>query len=123
MESHFTFTDAEFERLFESGSFDPALFTHEAHIRLAWIHICKYGIDKASYNAVSQLQEYTKALGVADKFDLGLTIASLKVIHNFIKESTSNSFEGFIAEFPELNAHFRDLLLQHTKLQQEEPAL
>ncbi|MCW4470040.1 hypothetical protein OGH69_13765 [Flavobacterium sp. MFBS3-15] len=120
METHFTLTDAEFERLFESCSFDPALFTHEAHIRLAWIHIRKYGLDKASCNVVSQLQEYTTALGVADKFDLGLTISSLRIINHFIMESTDSSFEMFIKEFPNLNTHFKDLLLQYPQLEKQD---
>jgi len=123
MEAHFTLTNAEFERLFEACSFDPALFTHEAHIRLAWIHMRNYGLDKASYNVVSQLQEYTKALGVADKFDLGLTIASLKIIHHFTEKSASDPFDSFLSEFPRLNTNFSDLLLQRSKQYQEEPAM
>ncbi|MGQ2984367.1 hypothetical protein [Flavobacterium sp.] len=123
MEPHFSFTDAKFERLFQNRSFEPALFTHEAHIRLAWIHIRKYGLDKASYNIVSQLQEYTKALDVPDKFDLALTIASLKTIHHYTEESRSDSFEAFILEFPKLTTHFSDLLVQRSKHHQEEPAL
>lgn len=113
METHYSFTDAEFERLFETGSLDPALFTHEAHIRLAWIHIHSYGLDKASYNIVNQLQDYTKALGVADKFNLTLTIAALKVINHFTEKSSAESFDIFVAEFPRLNTHFSELLAQH----------
>jgi hypothetical protein len=113
MQPHFSLTDAEFERLFEAGSLDPYLFTHEAHIRLAWIHIYNYGLDKACYNIVNQLQDYVKALGAEGKFNLTLTIASLKVIDHFMGKSDAGSFEDFIAEFPRLNTHFRELLAQH----------
>ena len=37
MEQHYTLTDNEFEKQFQTSSLDPAIFTHEAHLRLAWI--------------------------------------------------------------------------------------
>jgi hypothetical protein len=42
-ELHFSLTDIEFENQFENGTLKPELFSHEAHVRLAWIHIKKYG--------------------------------------------------------------------------------
>lgn len=113
MEPHFSLTDAEFERVFETGSLDPALFTHEAHIRLAWIHIKNYGLDRACYNIVNQLHDYVKALGVENKFNLTLTIASLKIINDFMGKSNAALFTEFIGEFPQLITHFRELLAQH----------
>ncbi|AWH84307.1 hypothetical protein HYN59_03885 [Flavobacterium album] len=113
METHFSLTDAEFERLFGTGSLDPDLFTHEAHIRLAWIHIRRYGLDKACYNIVNQLQDYVKILGVTDKFNLTLTIASLKLIDYFVENSKQGSFAEFITEFPQLNTNFSELLTQY----------
>ena len=62
MEKHFTFSDDEFERLFEDKTLEPEVFTHEAHIRLAWIHITKYGSAQACDNVVSQLLAYVKML-------------------------------------------------------------
>lgn len=41
MNNHFELTDFEFEEKFEKRIFDPELFSHEAHIRLAWIQINK----------------------------------------------------------------------------------
>jgi hypothetical protein len=47
MEDHFKLSDSEFEKKFESCEFDHSMFNHEAHLRLAWIHIHNYGIEKA----------------------------------------------------------------------------
>jgi hypothetical protein len=50
MNSHFELSDELFEEQFQNCQLNPALFNHEAHLRLAWIHITKYGIDKAIEN-------------------------------------------------------------------------
>ncbi len=44
MEEHFYLTDIQFERQFANCSLNPELFSHEAHLRLAWLHISKYGL-------------------------------------------------------------------------------
>jgi hypothetical protein len=63
MEKHFTLSDTEFETQFQSCSLHPAIFTHEAHLRLAWIHITKYGADIEIDNIRSQLQNFVDTLG------------------------------------------------------------
>ena len=63
MPDHFIYTDAEFEQLFASGKMTPELFNHEAHLRLAWIHIRKYGTAKAIEHINLQLQDFVRALG------------------------------------------------------------
>jgi hypothetical protein len=44
MNSPFKLRDELFEKQFQNCQFNPALFNHEAHLRLAWIHITKYGL-------------------------------------------------------------------------------
>lgn len=38
MKTHHQLNDQQFEEQFQNCTFDPTLFTHEAHLRLAWIH-------------------------------------------------------------------------------------
>jgi len=113
MEKHFTFTDDQFERLFENKTLEPDVFTHEAHIRLAWIHITKYGPEQACDNVVTQLLAYVKMLGAEDKFNHTLTVASMKMIDHFMSKSSSVDFKGFIGEFPQLKTNFKGLVIQH----------
>ena len=54
MERHYQLTDNQFETQFADLSMDPTLFSHEAHLRLAWIHIKHHGVDKAIENICSQ---------------------------------------------------------------------
>jgi hypothetical protein len=113
MQSHFELTDHEFEIQFQSASFPPALFTHEAHIRLAWVHIKKYGCEKAIENITGQLMDYVKTIGATGKYNHTLTIGAVKAVNHFINKSASSNFAGFIKEFPRLLSNFKDLMAYH----------
>ena len=113
MEKHHTLTDTEFERQFANCTLDPALFSHEAHLRLAWIHISKYGVDKAIKNVCDQIQAFATANGADGKYHVTLTVAAVRAVYHFVLKSTSTDFAGFIAEFPRLKFQFKELLDCH----------
>ena len=113
MEPHYHLSDQAFEATFFDASLDPSLFTHEAHLRLAWIHISKYGEEKAIQNITSQIQNYVRQLGVEDKYNETLTVAAIKVVHHFKQKESIDTFEAFISTYPRLKTHFKDLLAQH----------
>jgi hypothetical protein len=116
MEPHFELTDLDFEKSFEDCSLNPELFTHEAHLRLAWIHIMKYGELSAIDNVCSQLLNYVEFLGVRQKYNHTLSVAAVKAVTHFTKRSDSETFQEFIAEFPRLKYNFRDLMKAHYKI-------
>ncbi|WP_347921747.1 hypothetical protein [Pontimicrobium sp. SW4] len=113
MNNHYQFNDEAFELQFRNGTLNPSLFNHEAHIRLAWIHVVKYGIEQALINVDSQLFNYVCSLGAQDKYNKTVTIAAVKAVYHFILKSKSNNFKDFISEHPRLKANFKDLLAQH----------
>jgi hypothetical protein len=113
METHFELSDAQFAKLFAAGSLDSALFTHEAHLRLAWIHLKRDGLEEAIAQVSSQLLAYVTGLGARDKFNLTLTVAAVRVVDHFMRKSVAESFADFIAEFPRLKTHFKELLGFH----------
>ena len=41
---------------FENSTLEASVFTHEAHLRLAWIHISKYDEYNAIQNITNQLK-------------------------------------------------------------------
>ena len=63
MKSYKELTDLEFENQFKDCTLNPELFTHEAHLRLTWIHINKYGAEKAESSIPSQIIAYVTSLG------------------------------------------------------------
>lgn len=113
MEAHFALTDPEFEQQFARCSLDPSLFGHEAHLRLAWIHIQKYGVDQAIENVTQQLQEFVASLGASDKYNETVTVAAIRAVYRFMLKSETNTFQDFILENPRLKYNFRELLACH----------
>ncbi|MDJ1503314.1 hypothetical protein [Xanthocytophaga agilis] len=113
MEPHFVLTDNEFEEQFHAYLLDPHLFTHEAHLRLAWIHIHKYGADAAIDNIRCQLQQFVDHLGATDKYNETVTIAAIKAVYHFMIKSKTDNFRDFITENPRLKYNFRELMAFH----------
>lgn len=113
MEPHFILNDAEFEQQFQDCTFDPKLFSHEAHLRLAWIHIRNYGIEQAIENIRYQLQNYTESLGARSKYNETVTVAAIRAVYHFMLKSTATDFPDFIAENPRLKNNFKELLAFH----------
>lgn len=113
MENHLDLIDNQFEEQFSNCSLKPALFNHEAHLRLAWIHINKYGIEKAIENISAQLQQYVESLGVKDKYNTTVTVAAIRAVYHFMLQSNTKDFQRFIAENHRLKYSFRELLSYH----------
>lgn len=113
MNSHYDFTDNEFETSFENTTFPADLFNHEAHLRLAWVYIHKYGLPIAIEKICSQLKNYVAGIGAADKYNVTLTIASIKIVEHFMSRAAIYNFSDFITRYPELKSNFRGLINKH----------
>lgn len=113
MESHQELKDLEFEKQFASGDLNPVYFSHEAHIRLAWIYSRKYDLDKACTSICYQIQQFASKHGDPEKFNKTLTIAAVKTVNHFVQKSNSSNFLDFMTEFPRLKYNFKELLDTH----------
>ncbi|MCX2679268.1 hypothetical protein OOZ15_04875 [Galbibacter sp. EGI 63066] len=113
MENHFQLTDLEFEQQFKNCQLAPELFSHEAHLRLAWININKYGIEQAIESVCTQLNNYVTHLGATGKFNKTLTVAAVKAVYHFILKANFDTFEMFISRHPRLKYHFKELMDTH----------
>ncbi|MCB0640523.1 MAG: hypothetical protein KDC44_02750 [Phaeodactylibacter sp.] len=111
--SHYDWTDTEFETLFATATLDPQWFSHEAHLRLAWIHLRQYGEAQAIQNIRMQLQRFVRKVGAADKYNETLTVAAVKAVHHFMERSEADNFMDFMLEFPRLKHNFRELIGAH----------
>ena len=113
MQSHDQLNDVEFIHQIEKGILDSKLFSHEAHLRLAWIHIRQDGIDTAIETICKQLLNYVSKLGAKDKFHKTLTIAATRGVYHFMLQSNYDNFKDFIDAFPQLKYNFKSLLRTH----------
>jgi hypothetical protein len=113
MKRQFDLTDTEFETQFENCTLDPSIFNHEAHFRLAWIHINNYGIERAIDNVCFQIQNYAISLGSTDKYNVTVTISAIKAVNHFMMRSKTRDFQSFINENLRLKNDFKALLGYH----------
>ncbi len=113
MSDHYKIADSDFVWQFETLRLNPKLFTHEAHLRLAWIYINKYGIHTATHKISVNIKHYAESQGAFDKFNKTLTVAATKAVYHFILKSKSNRFKDFLEEFPRLRHSFKALMDAH----------
>ncbi|WP_025743531.1 hypothetical protein [Aquimarina pacifica] len=113
MQKHFELSDADFEQKIILCELNSSDFTHEAHLRFAWINIDKYGIKQAEKNIQNQLQKFVESVGAKDKYNITLTLAAIKAVYHFMLKSNSDSFKDFIIEFPRLKYNFKELMDCH----------
>ena len=113
MKSHRQYSDADFLTQFEAGSFPSSLFSHEAHLRLAYLHIKTYGIDRAVDVVGRQIFHYVERLGAEDKFHKTLTVAATRAVYHFMLRTSAHDFEGLLSEFPRLTSDFKALIETH----------
>ena len=116
MEAHFNLNNDEFEQRFSNCTLDDTLFSHEAHLRLAWIHLDKYGLEVAILNICDQLLNYVKAVGAEEKFNKTLTCAAVMAVNHFRNKTQARAFNEFIKEFPALKYNFKALIGTHYKI-------
>ncbi|MVM35308.1 hypothetical protein GO755_35125 [Spirosoma sp. HMF4905] len=113
MEAHFALSDDLFEQQFKLCRLNPTLFSHEAHLRLAWIHVKKYGVEQAIENICDQLVCFVDSLGARNKYNKTLTIAAIRAVNHFINKSDTDNFSDFINQFPRLKFSFKELIACH----------
>lgn len=110
---HYILSDRQFEIHFEHCLLNPVFFTHEAHLRLAWIHITRYGLEQAIENVCRQIERYDKIFGTGTRFNKTVTIAAVQAVDHFIRKSQCDTFQDFIRKFPQLKHNFRALISSH----------
>ncbi|QMW04252.1 hypothetical protein [Spirosoma foliorum] len=116
MESHYALNDDQFAQQFELCQLNPALFSHEAHLRLAWIHVTRYGVEQAIENICTQLVRFVDSLGARDKYNQTLTVAAIRAVNHFVNKSDCTNFQDFIEQLPRLKYNFKELIACHYQL-------
>ena len=113
MEHHRSLTDEVFECKFNDCTLEPSWFTHEAHLRLRWVHLSRYGADSACENICNQILNFDITHGKGDKFHKTITVAAVKVVEHFKNKTQADTFDLFLIQVPRLKTHFKELLDQH----------
>jgi hypothetical protein len=112
-ELHRKLSDEEFEQAFANKSLRPGWFTHEAHLRLAFIHINKYGLEGAINHMRRQIKAFAENLGIYDKYHETVTIAAVYLVNELMQGANKADFDQFMRSAGEPLKDFKKLLAQH----------
>jgi len=110
---HRKLSDKEFEEAFANKTLKPGWFTHEAHIRLAYIHISKYGYEQALANIRFQIRAFAENLGIYDKYHDTVTIVAVLMTAEAMEQATETDFLSFIEGSGYYLLNFKALLEEH----------
>lgn len=92
MLDHFSYSDHAFKEAIDSCTLVPKLFSHEAHLRFAWLMIKDHGPEKAVDEVCDQIFKFVDNIGATDKFHKTLTVAAVKVVNHFMEKSSGENF-------------------------------
>lgn len=112
-EKHHFLSDEEFAQQFSNKTLNPEIFTHEAHLRFAWIMIQNHGLKLGAEIICEQILAFVKPLGAEEKYNKTLTIASMKMVNHFMQKVETDNFLDFIQSFPALKYDFKTLVSKH----------
>jgi hypothetical protein len=93
--------DEEFVAAFEASA-PPEGFPHRAHVRLAWLYVCRLGPAEAAERVVDGIRRLAHAEGADDKFDERLTRAWVARIAAAAERSPVEDFGAFLELNPQL---------------------
>ena len=88
----------------------PKLFVINAH---SGLHIEDKGLEKAIEMVCNQITNYVNHLGAQSKYNQTLTIAAVKIVDHFMKQTEADNFFDFVLEFPRLKTDFKALVKAH----------
>lgn len=110
--SHYDFSDEEYMIRFKAMTFPPRLFSHEAHLRLAFLHIQQYGVTQAARNMQDQIKGLALKFG-ATKYHDTITVAAVNAVNHFHQLDPELAFPALIAKHTVLMSDFKALLNSH----------
>ena len=96
--------DENFQCAFEAMQVAPANFDHAAHVRLAYVYLCRHPVDEAAAAMKRAILGYLNHLGVGEtKYHETMTRAWVMAVDFFMKKNgVCPSSADFMRRSPEL---------------------
>ncbi|MFO0936187.1 MAG: hypothetical protein U0798_06700 [Gemmataceae bacterium] len=95
-------SDEELRIAFEACTLPKADWTHEAHVRMAWIYLSTRSYEEALESIRAGIQKYNLSLGNTSGYHDTITVAFARLIKSSILQSPGDNFPGFHARCPGL---------------------
>lgn len=114
-------TDTEFLAAFEGRAFTRQEWTHEAHVRMAWLYLSRLPFAEAMGRVRAGIQRLNKAIGSPDGYHETVTVAYVRIIASRLLPH--EPYEHFRDRNPDLfDRTSPALLLHYTRERLDSPA-
>lgn len=96
-------SDEEFLRLFERCEVTTEEWTHEAHVRMAFLFLSKYSVVESLEMVRQGIQRLNAVIGVSGAgYHETITVAYLKVIASRLRDGRKHTWPSFRSAHPDL---------------------
>jgi hypothetical protein len=107
-------SDDEFLEAFEECRIPKALWTHEAHVRMAWLYLGRRSLAEVIPFVRRAIQRYNASLGNTEGYHETITLAYLVLIdHRMVRGSEGETFASFSRDHPDLLDRSLTAVLDH----------
>lgn len=104
-------TDDEFLAAFEAVALTRPEWTHEAHVRMAWLYLARHPVPDALDRVRRGIQKLNGKIGSPDGYHETITVAFVRVIADRLAES--ETYPAFRDRNPDLLDRTLPALLRH----------
>lgn len=105
--------DRDFLTRFEHLTLPLPDFDHAGHLRLAWLYLQTYPLDRAIDRTLSGISAYAASQGAATKFHHTLTEAVVRIMYQRHAASGETDFPAWLAANADLLGDFRGVLARY----------
>lgn len=105
--------DQTFMVQFENLSLDPAHFSHQGHLRIAWLYLQEHDLDTAVQLVCSGIKAYAESLGESRKFNVTITDALVRLMAQRMEAMEEKEWPCFLQQNPDLGEDSLSVLLQY----------
>jgi hypothetical protein len=104
-------TDDEFLAAFESAAISRPDWTHEAHVRMAWLYLSRLPFAEALHQVRTGIQKLNARIGSPDGYHETITVAFVRVIASRLERG--ECYAAFRERNPEVFDRKLGALLHH----------
>jgi len=100
--NHKELSDDAFLHQLEEGTIDPALFNHEAHIRMAWLYLTRTELEPALASIIKIIRQLDNQYANGKKYHHTITMCFSLIIALQTRQNKFENWQAFIHEHPSL---------------------
>lgn len=104
-------SDDNFIRSWEDCSLNDSEFTHKAHVRVAWIYLTRFPLNKAIDKCCRGIERFDKLNGDGTKYHKTLTVFAVLLIQKLMQSKNYASLDAFLHDHDYLITDFMDSVL------------